>query len=341
MYSNRNGSSYGNRGTSTLFFLLLLAAAVSQLTEAKSLLRRDGNVNQNVNDQEGLEGRSLGRLSKNYVEPVWFDSYKAIAGRAFKRCKPLNNVAPGDGSKCPMIKGIGDYSCAFEDQTCPDGSIHPKIKCDCSRRTGLWSCEKYKPCEVTPPVTTCPKKHPIKFNPPLTCSEGLICPIGKQKCCGTIFPRFVCTCKDGVFKCDDDNSCSGKCDATPVPLPSVAPVPSPVPTNSPLSLITNSPMIETAPPNPRTFDCPNAGSLIPPERGTPCNLDASTSCKYDKACWYVLLLQGAAFVCFLPFLHWLPHLLQSRITTTTTTTTAAPTVLTDILLHASLMCGRW
>ncbi|KAI2496746.1 hypothetical protein MHU86_17739 [Fragilaria crotonensis] len=43
-------------------------------------------------------------------------------------------------------------------------------------------------------------------------------------------------------------------------------------------------MVVTAPPNPRSFDCPNRGSLIPPERGSPCNLDPSASCKYDKEC---------------------------------------------------------
>ncbi|KAI2496745.1 hypothetical protein MHU86_17738 [Fragilaria crotonensis] len=88
MNNNRYGKSCASRCTRLLLFLLVLAAAVSHVTAAKSLLRREGNVNLNVNDEAGQEGRSLGRLSQGYLEPVWFESYKAIAGKAFKRCKP-------------------------------------------------------------------------------------------------------------------------------------------------------------------------------------------------------------------------------------------------------------
>lgn len=291
-----------NRRTSTALFVFVLAAhAVSPTTAARSLLRREANVifelaNANPKIEEG--DRNL-KKENAYIEPVWFDSYKEIAGKAFKRCKPLNNVAPVDGSACTQMK-VGDYICAFEDQTCPDGSIHPKIKCDCNIGTGggVWSCEEYKPCEVTPPVTTCPAKHPISFNPPLTCSEGMICPIGTKRCCGKVFPRFVCTCMDGVFDCKDDKSCSGKC-----PPKSNSAENSTMPPIRPNNVTTgenpvtpeNPPEAEkpaesekqnsTFPPAGKLDTCPNPGSLTPPTTGTECTLDRSELCHYDKICW--------------------------------------------------------
>ena len=60
------------------------------------------------------------------------------------------------------------------------------------------------------PVMKCPIKHPISFNPPLTWSEGMICPISTNKCCSKVFPRFVCNCMDGVFDCKDDKSCDAR-----------------------------------------------------------------------------------------------------------------------------------
>ena len=294
-----------------LFFLFLVVGLTQETTvTAKLLLRRDGSANANANGNGGgvkvktLEEKEQNRLlmskKSNYTDPVWFDAYKESAGKAFRRCKFQNNVAPADGSECRKLRPSNvDYNCAFGDQTCPDGSIQPKTSCFCDVSAGIWSCEEYKPCEVTPPVTTCPKEHPVTFNPPLTCVQGLICPIGKQRCCGDKFPLYICTCKNGVFDCDNDKSCAGPCPGVSpgTSVPTSSPVNLPVPTmmqdaTRPPTMMpdpTSTPQeIVTAPPNPRTFTCPNAGSNIPPERGSPCNVDESVSCRYGKSCWYVL-----------------------------------------------------
>ena len=200
---------------------ILVAAAVAPATSLQLRgERQDANAPASsselsvVNDASAMneDGRSLKQGTSTYVDPVWFDSYKVIAGKFFKRCQFQNNVAPTNGSTCPKMN-IGSYSCAFDVQSCPDGSLHPKIKCDCINGDGprVWSCKEYKPCNVTPPVTVCPKDHPMSFNPPLTCTVGMECPIGIQTCCGNTFPRYNCRCKDGVFDCEDDKSCSGDC----------------------------------------------------------------------------------------------------------------------------------
>ncbi|KAI2512443.1 hypothetical protein MHU86_1896 [Fragilaria crotonensis] len=193
-----------------MILVLILVVAFSQEVAAKHLLGRDESAN--VQDVEDTGQNRILRKLRNYTDPVWFDFYKGNSGKAFKRCKFQENTAPVDGSRCPKMKAIsGDYNCAFGEQICPDELSYPKVTCRCDVSKGVWSCAEYKPCETTPPVTTCPKQHPITFNPPLTCVEGLICPIGKQKCCGTEFPAYICTCENGIFECDDDTSCSGAC----------------------------------------------------------------------------------------------------------------------------------
>ena len=211
------------------------------------------------------DGRNLKKGT--YVDPVWFESYKLIAGKFFKRCQFQNNLAPTDGSTCPKMN-IGNYSCAFDVQSCPDGSLHPKIKCDCINGVGprVWSCKEYKPCDVTPPVTVCPKDHPLSFNPPLTCTMGMECPIGKQTCCGNTFPRYICRCKNGVFDCDDDKSCPGDC------------------------AVKDSKVITRSPPITVDEQCPNPGSIVRPVEGSQCSLPSNKTCVYDKTCWYVALI---------------------------------------------------
>ena len=304
------------RSCTALLLLILAAHAASHVGAARFQLRRETNTDTNPDIKEG--DRVLQKAAA-YTDPVWFASYKKIAGKAFKRCKLLNNVAPADGSTCSNMK-VGDYSCAFGDQTCPDGSTHPDVKCDCNigSGNGVWSCEAYKPCEVSPPVETCPTKHPITFNPPLTCSAGMICPIGTVRCCGKVFPRTVCTCDNGVFRCSDDKSCIGKCpkkevkpeNATvevvaPLPIkpsnattlenpsqPEVGELPM-EPSNTTTLENPSQPEvggIPTEPPKTTTVkpaieECPDSGSLIPPEQGTVCTLDPMASCAYDKVCW--------------------------------------------------------
>ena len=243
--------------SNTTLIVLFLVVGFTQETIAKLPLRRDGSAIINgdaevIADVKTLEKKEQNRLlvSKklNYTDPVWFDSYKARAGKALKRCKFQNNVAPANGSRCR--RQSLDYNCAFGDQTCPNGSIHPKTLCYCDVSAGTWSCEKYKPCKVTRPVKTCPKKHPITFNPPLTCVKDLSCLIGKQKCCGDKFPLYICTCKNGVFDCDNDNSCAGTC-------PETAKCP----------IIKDTTIAET----------PVGSCNFPPEK----------QCQYGKQCWYV------------------------------------------------------
>lgn len=140
----------------------------------------------------------------------------------------------------------------FGDQTCPDGSTHPATTCDCfGDGGGIWDCEEFKVCELAPePVTTCPSEHPITFNPPLACSGDLTCAIGQQRCCGDAFPRYECTCKNGVFDCKDDRSCEKR----------VCPLPG---------------------------DCPidPSNQLNPPEEGSSCALQPEETCVYDETCW--------------------------------------------------------
>jgi hypothetical protein len=236
--------------------------------DSSALLVVDDNHASLVTDEDG---RQL-KKATTYVDPIWFDEYKAIAGKFFKRCQFQNNVAPTNGTTCPKMN-IGSYSCAFDTQICPDGSTHPKIKCDCIRGAGprVWSCQEYHPCAVTPPTTVCPKDHPMSFNPPLTCANDMECPIGTQKCCGTTFPRYMCTCKGGVFDCEDDQSCSSDCEDKGTKK---------VADNSTRA-------ITLAPPNPIDEQCPNLGSLIPPVEGTQCSVPSNQTCSYDKTCWYV------------------------------------------------------
>lgn len=193
------------------------------------------------------------QAGSTYTDPSWWRAYKRLYARHFKRCKFLHNVAPVNGTSCRKMRH-GDYTCMFDDQTCPqDGSIHPKIKCDClgGDNDSTWNCEEYKACESTAATDSCPKNHPVTYNPPLACTGDFTCAVGKQTCCGQDFAKYDCKCtKNGGFDCANDRSCDGR----------VCPDPDECPVD---------------PLNPDT----------PPEFGSSCSVAPEKSCAYGKICW--------------------------------------------------------
>lgn len=90
-------------------------------------------------------------LQSSYVDPFWWQDYKVARDKTFKRCKFQKNVAPTSGTDCRKMK-VGDFTCMFDDQTCPDGSTHPAIACDCKDRT--WNCAAFEACPDV--VVECP-----------------------------------------------------------------------------------------------------------------------------------------------------------------------------------------
>ena len=207
--------------------LLLLAVAIANKAQASGLSPESLSFAEEVlldafdevldTDEEDFEffidgedsDRHLMRKGPyNYADPAWWKKHKRQYGKHFKRCKFQENVAPLDGTSCPKMR-VGDYTCMFEDQICADESVAPAVKCDCLQGDMKWQCEKYNACEATP-VKQCPKQHPVTFNPPLACSGDMSCPIGTERCCGEDFAKYDCTCKDGVFDCNNVNACKGR-----------------------------------------------------------------------------------------------------------------------------------
>lgn len=193
---------------------------------------------------DGEEHRHLKMGIYNYNDPEWWKEYKKHYGKHFKRCKFQENIAPVDGTSCQKML-VGDYTCMFEDQVCEDGSVQPAVKCDCLRKDMTWQCESYNACK-SDVVTECPKEHPVTFNPPLACSGDMSCPIGIETCCGEDFAKYDCTCKDGLFDCDNVHACAGRvC--------------------------------------PKKDQCPNQDTDIAPQGK--CSIPPDVKCAYGEVCW--------------------------------------------------------
>lgn len=70
------------------------------------------------------------------TEPTdsYFLRYKALLGNTLKECKKREGVPPVLGQRC----GRKTKTCLFGDQTCSNGRLEPKTRCDC--KNNLWTC---------------------------------------------------------------------------------------------------------------------------------------------------------------------------------------------------------